>query len=208
MNRVQIKICGVTNVADASLCAELGVDMIGLNFYPQSPRAIDRETARAIIEGLPRRVKAVGVFVDEPADEIRAAARSAGLRTLQLYGETSPQMCRELACEFRVIRGFYANGDFHPEIAALFPECDILLDAHHPKLRGGTGQTCDWSLAAATRDFARFLILSGGLNAQNISTALAAVRPHAVDVCSSVEATPGIKDHQAIKKFVETVRAQ
>jgi phosphoribosylanthranilate isomerase len=207
MNGVQIKICGITNVADAKLCAELGVDMIGLNFYPQSPRTIEPARARAIIEVLPDRVKAIGVFVDRTADEIRATARSAGLRALQLYGDASPQMCRELAREFHVIRAFYTNGDFRPEIAAI-PECDILLDAYHPKLRGGTGQTCDWSIAAKTLHFARFLILSGGLNAQNISAALTAVRPHAVDVCGSVEAAPGIKDHQAIEKFVAAARAQ
>lgn len=206
MNRVQIKICGVTNVADAELCAELDIDMIGLNFYAQSPRAIDPARARAIIEVVPDRVNAVGVFVDGTVDEIRATARSAGLRALQLHGEAPLQMCRELADEFRVIRAFGAGGDFRPEIATLFPECDILLDAHHPELRGGTGQTCDWSIAAKTLHFARFLILSGGLNAQNIHAALAAVRPHAVDICSSVETTPGIKDHDAIKKLVAAVR--
>jgi len=208
VNQVQIKICGVTNVADATVCADLGVDMIGLNFYEKSPRAIDPASACRIVEMLPESVKTVGVFVDGTAEEIRDTAKSIGLRILQLYGETSPQMCRKLARDFRVIRAFYTNRDFRPEIAALFSECDILLDAHHPKLRGGTGQTCDWSVAAATRHFARFLILSGGLNAQNISAALAAVRPHAIDVCSGVEATPGVKDHKAIKKFVGAVRAQ
>jgi phosphoribosylanthranilate isomerase len=208
MNRVQIKICGITNVADAELCAELDVDMIGLNFHAQSPRAIDPASARAIVEVLPDRVKAVGVFVDGTALGIRAKARSAGLRALQLYGEASPQMCRELSREFRVIRVFSTNEDFRPHIAALFPECDILLDAHHPELRGGTGQTCDWSIARITLHFARFLILSGGLNAQNINRALAAVRPQAVDVCSGVETTPGIKNHEAIKEFVAAVRAQ
>jgi phosphoribosylanthranilate isomerase len=124
-----------------------------------------------------------------------------------LHGHASPQLCRELAREFRVIRAFHTNGDFRPETATLFPDCDILLDAPHPELRGGTGHTCDWSVARATLPFARFLILSGGLNAQNIGAGLAAVTPNGVDVCSSVESGAGIKDQEAIKKFVAAVRA-
>src|SRR5439155_24516049 len=87
-----------------------------------------------------------------------------------------------------------------------FSECDILVDAHHPDLRGGTGLTCDWSAARATLSFARFLILSGGLNAQNVGQAVAVVAPHAVDVCGSVESAPGAKDYRAIQNFVAAVR--
>jgi phosphoribosylanthranilate isomerase len=105
-----------------------------------------------------------------------------------------------------VIRVFSTHSRFLPEEASLFPDCDILIDAHHPQLRGGTGQTCDWPAARATLAFARFLILSGGLNAQNVGRAIKAVRPHAVDVCSSVERTPGIKDHRAVENFVRAVR--
>jgi phosphoribosylanthranilate isomerase len=88
----------------------------------------------------------------------------------------------------------------------LFGDCDVLVDAHHPNLRGGTGRTCDWLSARATRSFARFLILSGGLNAQNVANAIATVAPHAVDVCSSVETAPGVKDHQALENFIGAVR--
>jgi phosphoribosylanthranilate isomerase len=89
---------------------------------------------------------------------------------------------------------------------ASFPDCDVLVDAHHRDLRGGTGLTCDWPTARATLPFARFLILSGGLNAQNVGRAIAAVTPHAVDVCSGVESAPGLKDHRAIKDFIAAVR--
>jgi phosphoribosylanthranilate isomerase len=115
-------------------------------------------------------------------------------------------MCRELASEFRVIRAFSTDGQFKPEDVRSFLECDVILDAHHAELRGGTGLTCDWSLARATVPFARFLILSGGLNAQNLGDAIATVGPHAVDVCSGVEITPGVKDRRAIEKFIAAAR--
>jgi phosphoribosylanthranilate isomerase len=207
MKRVQIKICGITNVADAKLCAELGVGLIGLNFYARSPRAIDLATAREIVEALPSGTKPVGVFVDATGREIRATAKEVGLNAVQLHGHASPQLCRELAGEFRVIRAFHTNGDFRPETAALFPDCDILLDAPHPELRGGTGHTCDWSVARDTKRFAGFLILSGGLNAQNIGAGLTAVAPNGVDACSGLESAPGIKDQEAIRKFVAAVHA-
>ncbi len=206
MTPVQIKICGITNLEDARACAELGADMIGLNFYPQSARYIRPQQAREIIEAMPRGVRAVGVFVDALADEIRSVANAAGIRSVQLHGDFSPETCRELAREFRVIRAFCTDVRFQPTETALFSECDILVDAHHPNLRGGTGLTCDWPAARATRPFARFLILSGGLNAQNVGHAIATVAPHAVDVCSSVESAPGAKDYLAIKNFVAAVR--
>jgi phosphoribosylanthranilate isomerase len=115
-------------------------------------------------------------------------------------------MTCELAREFRVIRAFSTHAHFRAEEVASFPDCDVLVDAHHRDLRGGTGLTCDWPTARATLPFARFLILSGGLNAQNVGRAIAAVTPHAVDVCSGVESAPGLKDHRAIKDFIAAVR--
>ena len=206
MTPLRIKICGVTNVKDARVCAELGADMIGFNFYPQSPRYIEPEIARQIIETIPRSAGAVGVFVDATADEIRNTAKRAGIESVQLHGDFSPETCRELAREFRVIRAFRTEARFQPEDAGAFPDCDVLLDAHHIELRGGTGVTCDWSAARATLPFTRFLILSGGLNAQNVAHAIAAVAPHALDVCSGVESAPGVKDYRTMEKFIAAVR--
>ena len=206
MNRVQIKICGVTNLADARACVDLGADMIGLNFYPRSPRYIEPDRVREIVEAIPRSVRAVGVFVDTTADEVRTLAKTAGIECVQLHGDVSSETCRDLAREFRVIRAFCTGAKFHPEDVGAFSDCDALLDAAHGELRGGTGLTCDWSAARATLPFARFLILSGGLNAQNVGDAIAAVTPHAVDVCSGVESTPGVKDHRAIEKFIADAR--
>ena len=206
MTSVQIKICGVTNVEDARACAELGASMVGLNFYPQSPRYIEPGLARRIIEAMPPGVCAVGVFVDASAEEIRNTADATGVQCVQLHGRTSSDACRDLAREFRVIRAFSTDPRFRPEEVSLFGDCDVLVDAHHPNLRGGTGLTCDWSAARTARSFARFLILSGGLTEQNVGQAIATVAPHAVDVCSGVESAPGIKDHRAIESFVTTVR--
>jgi phosphoribosylanthranilate isomerase len=206
MTPIQIKICGVTNIRDAKACTELGASMIGLNFYQRSTRYIEPKVARQIVEAIPRSVQPVGVFVDGLADEIRSIANAAGIRCVQVHGNFSPETCRELAREFRVIRAFCTDARFRPKETALFSECDILVDAHHPDLRGGTGLTCDWPAARATLSFARFLILSGGLNAQNVGHAIAAVAPHAVDICSSVESAPGAKDYRAIKNFVAAVR--
>jgi phosphoribosylanthranilate isomerase len=206
MAPVQIKICGVTNVKDARACAELGVSMIGFNFYPQSSRYIEPKLARQIIEAIPPGICAVGVFVDAGAEEVRHTAGAAGVRCVQLHGRTSPHACSELASEFRVIRAFSTDPQFQPEEVSLFSDCDVLIDAHHPNLRGGTGLTCDWRAARTTRSLARFLFLSGGLTEQNVGRAIATVAPHAVDVCSGVESTPGVKDHQAIEDFITAVR--
>ena len=203
---VQIKICGITNARDAKACVELGAALIGLNFYSRSPRYIEPNVGRQIVETLPADADAVGVFVDGNAEEIRKMAKTARVRCVQLHGNFSPETAHELASEFRVIRVFSTHARFRPEDVSLLPDCDVLIDAHHPDLRGGTGRKCNWPAARATLAFARFLILSGGLNTQNVGRAIAAVRPHAVDVCSGVERTPGVKDHRAVKNFVAAVR--
>ncbi len=199
MTPIQIKICGVTNANDARACVELGADMIGFNFYPASPRYIEPTIVRGIVDALPARTCAVGVFVDADTAEIRELAKTAGVRCVQLHGHATPESCSELAREFRVIRALSTDTRFEPEQTAAFPECDVLIDAYHPELRGGTGQTCDWSAARAAMRYTRFLILSGGLDAQNVGRAIAAVTPHAVDVCSGIESAPGVKDHCALR---------
>jgi phosphoribosylanthranilate isomerase len=206
MTAVQIKICGVTNIKDARACAELGASMIGFNFYRQSPRYIEPNVARRIIDTMPAGICLVGVFVDADTEEIRNTAKATGIRCVQLHGNTSADTCSELAREFRVIRAFSINLQFRPEEISPFSDCDVLVDAHHPNLRGGTGLTCDWLAARAARAFARFLVLSGGLTEQNVSRAIETVAPHAVDVCSGVESAPGVKDQHALEKFFTAVR--
>jgi phosphoribosylanthranilate isomerase len=204
---IQIKICGVTNANDARACVELGADMVGFNFYRKSPRYLEPAAVKRILDMLPPGISAVGIFVDADSAEIRKVAEAAGVRCIQLHGHATPELCDELAREFRVIRALSTNAQFEPQQAAAFPGCDVLIDAYHPELRGGTGQTCDWSAARAARRYARFLILSGGLNSQNVESAITAVTPNAVDVCSGVEDAPGIKDHRALEQFISAMRA-
>ncbi len=206
-NRIQIKICGVTNARDADACVKLGADMIGFNFYRKSPRYIEPTIVRRIVDTLPARTCAVGVFVDADPAEIRQLAKTAGIRCVQLHGHAPPESCNELAREFRVIRALSTDTRFQPERTVALSHCDVLIDAYHPELWGGTGQTCDWSAARAAMRYTRFLILSGGLNARNVDSAIAAVAPHAVDVCSGVESAPGMKDYRALEQFISIVRA-
>jgi phosphoribosylanthranilate isomerase len=206
MTPVQIKICGVTNIKDARACAQLGANMLGFNFYLGSPRYIEPKSARRIIEAIPPGVCSVGVFVDASTEEIRNAADASGVQCVQLHGWTSPDICRELAGEFRVIRALSTDLQFRPEEVSRFTDCDVLIDAHHPTLRGGTGLTCDWQAARTARAFTRFLILSGGLTEHNVGHAITAVAPDAVDVCSGVESAPDAKNHDALKDFVTAVR--
>lgn len=206
MNSVQIKICGITNVSDANVCVSHGADMIGLNFYPGSSRYIEPQLAQKIVNAVRGRVVPIGVFVDATASEIRSIAKAVGLESVQLHGNVSPELCRKLASEFRVIRAFSTDRNFQPKNIRAFSDCDVLIDAPHPELRGGTGLTCDWSTARTTAGFASFLFLSGGLNAHNVGEAIAAVAPNAVDVCSGVECEPGKKDHRAIEQFISAAR--
>ena len=204
---IQIKICGVTNANDARACVELGANMIGFNFYSGSPRYVQPNVVRPIVDALPLETCAVAVFVNGDAKQIRKTAELSGVRCVQLHGDFASETCSELAGEFRVIRAFSTDMRFQPENAMIFTDCDVLVDAYAPDARGGTGQTCDWSAARETLRFTRFLILSGGLNAQNVGRAIAEVMPNAVDVCSGTESAPGIKDHRALERFINAVRA-
>jgi phosphoribosylanthranilate isomerase len=203
----RIKICGVTNANDARACVELGADMIGFNFYSASPRYIEPAIVRGIVDALPAQTCAVGVFVDADPARIRKLAKTAGVRCVQIHGCATSDSCNELARGFRVIRALSTDTRFEPKHAAAFTHCDVLIDAYHPDLRGGTGQTCDWSAARDAMRYTRFLILSGGLNGQNVGRAIAAVTPHAVDVCSGVESAPGMKDRRKLEQFISAVRA-
>src|SRR6266851_7716873 len=206
MIAMQIKICGITNSSDALACAAAGVDMIGLNFYRQSPRYIKPERARAIAQALPSSTQAVGIFVDAPVEEIRRVARDVDLRIVQLHGSESPQMCAELAPDFEVIKAFRIDGRFDARRTSAYPMCTILLDTYDQEMLGGTGEVADWNLARTTRKFTTRLILAGGLNPENVAQAIARVNPDGVDACSSLERAPGIKDLARVRQFVAAAR--
>jgi phosphoribosylanthranilate isomerase len=203
----RVKICGVTRRLDAELAAELGADALGFNFSAESPRRISAERAGGIIARLPRRVIAVGVFVNAQPAEVLRIAREANLQMLQLHGEESPEEVRELARWYPVMKAFRVHARFDVESMKKYEVCSAyLLDAFEPERRGGTGKIFNWRIAVAAKRFGT-LVLAGGLTPQNVGEAIRRVRPFAVDVASGVESRPGIKDPKKLRAFLLAVRA-
>ena len=202
----RVKICGIANAEDAELAAEHGAWAVGLIFHEPSPRACPLPVAEEIGRSLRRASQeVVGVFVNRPLEEVAAIADECSLSVLQLHGDEGPAYCDEAArrtgCKvmkavqvrdrssFRALRAFHV--DFH------------MVDAHHPALRGGTGETFDWDLIAKRRRVP--LVLSGGLTPENVGAGIAAVRPFAVDSASGTEAAPGRKDPAKVAALFRAV---
>ncbi len=204
---VLVKVCGITNYEDAALAVAAGAGALGFNFYARSPRFIPPQAARRIIERLPPAVLPVGIFVNEAAPEtVARMAAAAGVPMVQLHGDESAAYCAQLSA-YEVIKALRVGAAFAPEQASSFPVHAILLDAYSPQAHGGTGLTFDWALARRTRELVARLFLAGGLTAENVGAAIAAVQPFAVDVCSGVEAAPGRKDAAKLRAFLAAVRA-
>jgi phosphoribosylanthranilate isomerase len=203
--RPRVKICGVRRLEDALLAAELGADAVGFVFWPQSPRFVDPYRARAIASQLPPFLTTVGVFVDQPADFVNGVAGLLALGAIQFHGHEAPTDYARSS--HRVIKAVAVGDSFDRgrDLDAVPSHVTVLLDAHDPIKRGGTGKAIDWTIAAdAARR--RRVILSGGLQPGNVQAALSAVRPYAVDVSSGVESAPGIKDPDKLRAFFEAVR--
>lgn len=199
--RARLKICGITNWRDAKLAVDAGADMLGFNFYAPSPRFISLRDAKRIIRRLPRRVQAIGVFVNDSVEDMVDMARIAGLHGVQLHGEESPADVMEVARRLPVIKAFRVRGGFRVGALRAYDEAEaFLLDGFSRTARGGTGETFDWSIAQSAARYGR-IFLAGGLTAENVADALAAAKPYAVDVCSGVEASPGRKDAGRLLHF-------
>jgi len=215
---VRIKICGITNLTDARAAVDAGADMLGFNFFRPSPRFIEPNDAREIIARLRTELAAgvrpltiVGVFVNEPSPEsLVRVAEETGLDAAQLHGDESVEFCRrvkQLRPELTVIKVLRAGTGFQPDEAVRYDVDAIMLDTFHPRLRGGTGRVFDWTVGRRTRDVVPQLFLAGGLSPENVAKAIAEVRPDAVDACSSIESSPGLKDAELMKAFVSAVRS-
>ena len=205
--RVAVKICGITSVEDGLLAARSGADAIGLVLWPESPRAVDIETARAIAQALPPFVHRVGVFVNPTRAEVERAVTAIGLDLVQLHGDETPEFCREMPR--RVVKAVRVGPGFRAEEALRYETAagGILLDTRAGGAPGGTGRAFDWRLACEVRQGARYLVLAGGLTADTVGRAVAAVEPDAVDVSTGVESSPGRKDPARVRAFVRAVRA-
>jgi phosphoribosylanthranilate isomerase len=203
---VRVKICGLTNAADAKLCAELGAHAIGLNFYPKSPRAISPFTAEKIIRELPPFISTVGIFVNWAPEAVIALAQALGLDFAQLHGDETPEVVAEVAKKIPVIKALRVGPqDSLPPFAKYDGASAFLLDAANAGEFGGTGQTTNWLLAHKAAASHR-IILAGGLTPVNVAEAITAVRPYAVDVASGVESRPGKKDPGKLRAFFDAVK--
>ena len=204
---VRIKICGITNLEDALLAAELGADALGFIFYAKSPRKVAPEVARSIIAQLPPFVAAVGVFVDEAAAVVEEVAARVGLDWVQLHGQESPDYCRNLGR--KVIKVFrIQDGDSLRLLADYQGAAQaLLLDTYKKGQVGGTGEIFDWHLAREAKKFGR-IILAGGLNPENVAQAIEVAGPDAVDTASGTEAAPGKKDPAKLRAFFKAVSSE
>lgn len=201
-----IKVCGITNLPDALMCLEAGSDMLGFNFYPESPRYIPPRDAREIIDQLPRKIPTIGVFVSAGTpDQVKEIVMAAGVDGIQLHGDETPDYCRAFSDRF-VIKTLRVGAGFDPARADDYQVSAIMLDTLDLKVRGGTGRTFDWSIALQIRDRGSRLFLAGGLSSENVAQAIATVQPYAIDVCSSLEALPGKKDPALVWNFIKVAR--
>jgi phosphoribosylanthranilate isomerase len=205
---VKVKVCGITSLADAEKALEYGADALGFNFYPPSPRYLAPEKARAIVRQLPAETWNVALFVNEPKERIRqvlaAGARQdgrSGYKTIQFHGDESPDDCG--GWDMQVIKAFRLKDKQSLDEIHNFPADYYLLDSWSAGY-GGSGASFPWEWLEGF-DTGR-IILSGGLNLDNVADAVQRLHPFAVDVCSGVEARPGIKDHEKIKDFIRAAK--
>jgi phosphoribosylanthranilate isomerase len=205
MRDVLIKICGITNINDALIAVDYGVDALGF-IFAKSPRQITPQNAKKIIEKLPPFVGKIGVFVNESPSYIQKIFKECGLTGIQLHGEEIPELCRELH-PLTVIKAVRIKDENDIKILNAYTSVSaFLLDSYVSNKKGGTGKKFDWKLAVLAKNYGKPIILSGGLTPDNVTEAIKIVNPYAVDVCSGVEAKPGKKDKLKIKKFIERVR--
>jgi phosphoribosylanthranilate isomerase len=199
-----VKICGITRIEDALTAARCGAHAIGLVFYRPSPRYVSPPQAGAIVRALPPFVTAVGLFVDTEPAEIRAVIGEVGCQLLQFHGNETPAFCGQFGVPYVKALRMRAEVDLLQYARSYGGAKGLLLDAYVQGLHGGTGTSFDWQLIPQSMPLP--VILSGGLNPENVTAAVCAVRPWAVDVSSGVESAPGIKDAARIAAFISGVR--
>ena len=206
---VKVKICGITNLEDALHACYSGADAVGFIIYPKSKRFIKAKEVRKITSQLPPFLTKVGVFVNEDPRDVLEILSYAHLDFAQLHGDETPQECEYIGAN-RVIKVFRLRTE--EDVEKIRPYAGkvraILLDTYDSKVYGGTGKPFNWELAIKVKEeFPEIpLILSGGLNPENVKRAVETVRPYAVDVSSGVEAEPGVKEREKVEAFVKKAK--
>jgi len=201
--RTRVKICGFTQAKDAVAAANLGVDAIGLVFYPPSPRHVSIERAKEIVEALPAFVSVVALFVDEQESQIREVLSHVSIDCIQFHGDESVEACRVYNKPYlKAIR--MKPGLDIMEIARQYDDASaLLLDAYHPGIKGGSGSQFDWDLIPDLCPLP--IVLAGGLQVDNVKQAIESVKPYALDVSSGVEAEKGVKDVAKMTAFIQQI---
>jgi phosphoribosylanthranilate isomerase len=202
---MEIKICGITNLDDAINACTCGADALGFIFYEKSPRYVSPETAKHIIKRLPGDAVFVGVFVNHDMETVKDIYEFCGLDMIQFHGDESPEYCRQFM-KHTLIKALSPRSEEDIVIIKDYSVKTIIIDSRNSGLYGGTGKKSNWQLAALVKDNCP-LILSGGLNPDNIMDAIKTVAPQAVDVNSGVEVAPGKKDPQKVKLIIDMVHA-
>lgn len=196
---VRVKMCGMTRIDDIQKAIQLGVNAIGLVFYPQSPRAVGIKEARSLLRDIPPFVNTVAVLVNPKVSDVTQLLDELPIDFLQFHGDESPAFCEQFQHPY--IKALHGD---EPLIFNDYSSAKaILLDSATKTLRGGTGQTFNWELIPDARN--KPLILAGGLNELNVASAVASCAPFAVDVCSGVEVSPGVKDPIKMQRFLDAL---
>jgi phosphoribosylanthranilate isomerase len=201
--RTRVKICGLTRIEDVDVAVSAGADAVGLVFHGSSPRAVTPEQARALCDRLPPFVAAVGLFVDAPAERVRAVLQTVPLDLLQFHGDEAPDFCAAFGRRWIKAVRMGPDVDLMGAAARYRGAAALLLDAFDPMLPGGTGRRFDWDRIPAA--LAPSIVLAGGLDPGNVAEAIARVGPFAVDVSGGVEASKGVKDPDKIRAFMKRV---
>jgi len=198
---MKIKICGITKLEDAQLCVNLGADAIGFIFYPKSKRYILPEFAKEISISLPIFVHKIGVFVNEKIDEVNKIANLVKLTAVQLHGNESQSYISKI--NYPVIKSFGVDADFDFSILSNFSNCGIILDVKDIVNFGGTGKSFNWDLIP--KEIRKKVIIAGGVSSNNINEIYNQINPYGVDISSSVEILPGIKDKIKLIELFNTI---
>ncbi len=197
----RVKVCGITNSEDAFCAVQLGASALGFVFYEKSPRFISPKEAREVISRIPPFVTKVGVFVNAEADYLREAKDIAGFDVYQFHGDETPEFCAAFGENY--IKAVRVKNAESLDAVELYDTDAFLFDAYSPDAYGGTGESFSWDVLSRRKLEDKFVILSGGLNSDNVRDAIQTVNPYAVDVSSGVESSPGIKNHLELKRFME-----
>ena len=201
--RTRVKICGFTRAKDAVAAANLGVDAIGLVFYPPSPRHVSIEQAKEIVDALPAFVTVVALFVDEQESQIREVLSHVSIDCIQFHGDESAAECRLYNKPYMKAIRMKPGLDIM-EIAKKYNDASaMLLDAYHPGIKGGSGSQFDWDLIPDLGSLP--VVLAGGLQVDNVRQAIQSVKPYALDVSSGVEADKGVKDVAKMAAFIQQI---